>query len=1085
MPDNLQFLDDPDDVPYINQDLTLHVSVNGSDTENDGSNDSPFRSLGKAVDVVRNKQIKKNALVTIQLGNIETNRLGTNKKYFEEEEIVLDFETAKRIKIKGTKTTDHEVVGISYYEAAQDKDGYYCQIIVTNQDKICIGDYLTIYDHFKIKKKDPHHFWVDNSLPFGGSSRSVAVANCYVEAIRCDMILGVHEVVDVSDTVDHDGVHSTLSTELFRPEGLKVGAVTLHIKNHNHTYNKLKETPFYSTLGSMGNKPLYSYAAGGGNSPIQAQQNNIIPPVFYGADMLSNPQTAESNGYEQFYFSSQIQQIEIVDIMVRGYKLSLKPLDGKAFDPRTKTLARDATLLWNDKSLTGINRGIVASYIASYFYKKLIDDLGIDLDLPFYFGKSTNPFVTIDQIVRASKKIRDYLLTGANLLDGVPTWDEENHPGYGFGPFESGAIRKPNEGEGGAPIDTSSYPQEYADNKKVSILLRSYNLYPPINGQLYRPILVKRIQSWYNNNASVNGLQLDRWELKGNKSPFFCGYITPQGWYKKVYSTDPDGFTFSQPIPSLWYIDDPNGYHRLSGTSYPAYIGNTYTTFNKINHKAVGTRSNDRTSSKNLPLVDQAVVAQELAGLTGTSERESKGSMGTIWYAGVVNGDISFGGGGGGTPSVVGGQVFDRYSLGYRTKEIPYTNDAVSGNNDSITTDEFSSSRRRINNTQSVNIRAKCYKSILRFAKNGIKIKSKTKLGLMKDICLVKTGAKNNRSYGISVDEESVLNSTGIAVHGFDCGISARNQSLINLLSDLGDSENPYNKGILNVVDPPAIVSACEIGIESVLKSHINAQRTISSGCKKANYLAAVNSSMDCSNSISVGSEKHGFVCEFNSYMKAINSSSEFNRGIGYCAANSSILVCHRSRSIWNGSHGFMATTKGNMRCFESISRSNNGDGFLAKNKSVISAGANSSNWTNYRREMVKMVEIDLFPGDFSSTVTVLSSLPPHLYQVHIVSPFNDQSLIRLPIIGRSINANPTNGVSVFYHECNSTISEFNAGSGFASETDSLVIADNTISRYNSKVNGEFFVYGWSGLRGSFPTDTLTPFEGSPIGGLP
>ena len=105
----------------------------------------------------------------------------------------------------------------------------------------------------------------------------------------------------------------------------------------------------------------------------------------------------------------------------------------------------------------------------------------------------------------------------------------------------------------------------------------------------------------------------------------------------------------------------------------------------------------------------------------------------------------------------------------------------------------------------------------------------------------------------------------------------------------------------------------------------------------------------------------------------------------------------------------------------------------------------------------------------------VYTMLPPHLFQPTVVVP--PASSIPLPVVVNGINSNPTHGLNVLYHECNSTISEFNFGSGFAAETDSLIVADNTIARYNSKKYGEFFIYGWSGIKGSFPTDSFTPNE--------
>lgn len=1080
MANNLQFLDDPDDVPFINENITLYVGVNGSDDYGSGSVDQPFRTLGKAIDVLRNKVIGINNKVTIQIGEIISSRDGSAKKYFEEEPIEIDFESAKRLKIKGIKPTDHEVIAVSYYDKASDRDGFYCQVLVTNQDKIKIGDYLGIYDHLKMKKANPSYFWVRNNIK-SSLTRMITTNNCYVEAIRADMILGVHEVVDIGPTIEHDGIHSSESSELFEANGLQVGTVTLHIKNDNYTHKRLNETPFWNSLGTKGGDPIYTYAAGAGNSPIEAKQNNVIPPVFYGADMLSNPQTLESNGFEQFYYNNPVQQIEIADIMIRGYQFGIKDLDKRIVDPRTGYVANDATLLWNDKTLNGNDRIIVAGVIASYFYKKMINDLKIDSDLPFYFGKSSDPFISTKSIVKAAKKVRDYLLTGANQLNGVPSWDEDNHPGYGYGPFESGVIRAPI-GEDTTQIDTASYPSEYGNPNKFSWLLRYYNIYPPINGQLYQPTLIKRIKSWYNDNATRNGLQLDRWEKRGNKSPFFCGYITPQGWYKQVYMSGPSGSTGNVLPNSIKMIDDPNGYHRIFGGKYPKYVGNSYSSFKGVESNSSGAFSNERDAVKNMYFVEISNVLNENLGLTSAgaslgNTAAIRGSMGSVWYSGSVN---SFavnenGGDDSANLNVYGGFVFDRYSFGLAENTVIPSNDNIKSKFG------FSAVRQTIEplvSPQTINIRAKCFKSVLRFTNNGIKVAKKSKLGLIKDICLINfdLSKTDRRSYGLLAEEESVINATNIGVSSFSCGISARKQSLINLLCDLGDSNNQYHKDIFSAIDPGAIVTGNGIGIESSIKSHVNAQRTVSSGSKSANYVAIANSSMDCSNSISTASHKHGYVCDFNSYMKALNTFSEFNSGIGYCAVNNSLLICHRSRSLWNGYHGLMASDKSTVKCYEFIARSNDGDGILAKNKSTISAGANSSKWSNYRKEIMDSGYI-VDPQTPDVNYGVYTMLPPHLFQITVVKPMDASINIPLPVVVNSINSNPTHGINVFYHECNSTICEFNSGSGFASETDSLIVADNTISRYNSKKYGEFFLYGWSGVKGSFPTDSFSPIE--------
>lgn len=1083
---SLQFFDDPDDVPSINENITIHVGVNGNDLSTNGSEQAPFRTLGKAIDAIRNKIIEKNKKVTIQLGAASTSRTGGDRKYFEEEEITIDFESAKRLKIKGVTPTNHEVVGISYYDKCSDREGFYCQIVVTNQDKIAIGDYIGIYDHFKIKKKNPSYYWVRDNV---GSKmqRLVTPGNCYAEAIRGDMILGVHEVVDVGQPIGHTGDVGAVSTELFLAEEVQVGTVTVHIKNDNYTYGSLNEVPYYNTLGTLGGKPLWTYAAGSPTSPLKNTGTRYLPMVFYGADdnSLFQPDSIDSENRENFYFTSAVSQIEITDIMTRGFGFDLSPLNGKIVDPRTLQPARDANILWNDRTLTGYNRSIVAAPIATYFYKKMADDLRITDDLPYYFGKTNNPFVTIESIVSAAKKIRDYLLSGAKRLNSVPPWDEDNHPGYGFGPFESGAVRNPI--GGGTEIDKTSYPSEYADRTKESILLRFYNIYPPVNGQMYTPTLLRRIETFYNaygENAGGRlqgtsvGLKLEQWSAVGNKSPFFCGYITPQGWVKQQYISTPTGGQ-GEPLPSLDRTEVNGGYHALFGTDYPIYAANDSTSFNAVAHGTVGALSNDRLATSSLYYVDRDTYLYETLGITtatggsGVTTAE-KGSMGTQWYSGSPNffqtrTDVG--------PGVYGHGVFDRYSFGYRGDDnATGLNDGVRTTSDPVVQDE-SINPQYLYGTQSMNLRAKCFKSVLRFNGTGIKVKSKTKLALLKDLCLVNINTRRNRrNYGLVADEESTINASNIGVSSFSCGISARNQSLVNLLADLGNSTNPNHKGMMEPVDPAAVLTANDIGVESSLKSHINAQRTVSTGSRLANYLSIANSSIDCSNSASVCGFKHGFVTDFNSYMKATNCFSEFNAGVGFSTANNSILVAHRSRSIWNGNHGLLARAKANARCYEFISRSNGGDGILAQAKSVISCGANSPNFANYRESLIDS-DFRLYGTD--DYLGIYAMLIPHLFIVNTVYSYDpaDGNPLETPVPARTINNNPSHGAFVIYHECNNTICEFNCGSGIASETDSMVIADNTISRYNSKKYGEFAVYGWSGLRSSYITDSFIPTE--------
>lgn len=1084
MSKNLQFIDDPDDVPYINESITLHVGIDGSDEENSGAEDAPFRTLGKAVDVVRNKIIGKENFVTIQLGAVRTDRTGyVPKKYFEEEKVKIDFESAKRIKIKGVKPTDHEVVGISYFDKAQDRDGYYCQVLVTNQDKINIGDYIGIYDHVNAKKKDPSYFWV-RSNTFTSYLRMINPNNCYAEVIRGDMILGVHEVVDVGPSVK-----TALPTELFAPQGLEIGVVTLHVKNNNHTYKRLNEIPFYSGIGTKNGEQILRYGTLPGYSPEDSKLSIPIPPIFYGAEMLSRPDDLLSKEYEQFYYAGGIQMIEIVDIMVRGYGLSLSPLDGKIYDdrPGRRSFAKDATLLWNDPTLTRHYRVLVANKIATYFYKKMINDLRLDADLPFYFGKSTDPTITVKELLVAAKKIRDFLLSGAKNIEGVPVWDEKNHPGYGYGPFDTGVYGSPLNNPD--QIDKTSYPREYADENKLSLLLQSYNLYPPINGQMYGPTLVKRITRWYNEIDSLNGLQLERWTAKGYDSPFFCGYITPQGWFKRRWITDNQGYggNSGNDITTLERIESEgklasdgltHGYWEVFGGTKPIYVGNPSTNFNSVANGTVGAYSNDKNVPKNLSIIDESSFNYAYAGVTNggwsgnTGPLYRIGTMGSAWYTGTVNsiGSIA----GGVVPGLLGGVIFDQYSLGYSRGAVGATNDSINDKTTPVINGDNETELDLLHSTQTTILRAKCYKTVVRFGKDGICVDGKTKLGFLKDLCLVGLSTQNQTpTYGLLSDQESVVTASNIAVAGFNYGISAKNQSLINLLADLGDSAI-----VTSVIDPGAICSANGIGIISTNKSHINARRTVVSGSRLANYFTGVNSSLDCSNSVSVCSHGHGYVCDFNSYMKAHNAFSEFNGGVGFCASNNSILVCHRGRSIWNGGEGVLAQNKSQIKALEFISRSNDADGFLAKNKSVITAGQNSTDYSQYRKEFLKasggVGAGTILEDTYYGTET---SLPPFMFRVLVEDPEGGEKVVwRETAVG--INNSPIQGLNVLYHECNSTISEFNAGSGFAADGDSTIIADNTIARYNSKRYGEFFLYGWSGTRGAFATDTFVPREG-------
>lgn len=198
--------------------------------------------------------------VTIKMVEIEGstgNATSPNKYHVFSNPVLIDHPIADRLVIEGVAPSDHSVLGVSYYDAADHRllvksgnfytgteaaseNGYYAQLIITNGNSLKMGEYLAIYDNRYQKYLNPSFFQFRDEVNGRVFATPYPVT---AEKLRASLIIGVHKIVD---KIDLDQRKSTSNQLLNIPNpGNKVDYVTVHIKNFNPTYTLgLKEYTF-------------------------------------------------------------------------------------------------------------------------------------------------------------------------------------------------------------------------------------------------------------------------------------------------------------------------------------------------------------------------------------------------------------------------------------------------------------------------------------------------------------------------------------------------------------------------------------------------------------------------------------------------------------------------------------------------------------------------------------------------------------------------------------------------------------------------------------------------------------------------
>ena len=97
-------------VTVINADVTYYISTTGNDNGT-GASDSPWRTVGKAFDILRDKKIAKTATVRINIADV-VNILSD----YQESEIVIDHPDGERIQIVGQTPVSLIARNYNYYQ---------------------------------------------------------------------------------------------------------------------------------------------------------------------------------------------------------------------------------------------------------------------------------------------------------------------------------------------------------------------------------------------------------------------------------------------------------------------------------------------------------------------------------------------------------------------------------------------------------------------------------------------------------------------------------------------------------------------------------------------------------------------------------------------------------------------------------------------------------------------------------------------------------------------------------------------------------------------------------------------------------
>jgi len=185
--------------------------------------------------------------VVLKFGAIEgsTNDARVNPTYYQfSNPVLIDHAVADKLVIEGVAPSDHSVIGVSYYDAANkgllngsgetysgataaSQNGYFAQLIITNGNSLKIGEYLAVYDNRYQKYLNPSFYKFTDSVNGRIFSTPYPVT---AEKLRASLINGVHKIVDKIDLEASGVTGATVNPET------KVDYVTVHINNYNPTY---------------------------------------------------------------------------------------------------------------------------------------------------------------------------------------------------------------------------------------------------------------------------------------------------------------------------------------------------------------------------------------------------------------------------------------------------------------------------------------------------------------------------------------------------------------------------------------------------------------------------------------------------------------------------------------------------------------------------------------------------------------------------------------------------------------------------------------------------------------------------------
>jgi hypothetical protein len=132
-------------ISVVSSNTSIYVSPNGSDTVNTGSSSSPFKTLGHALETLKNKRISPGVTVTIFVtGAVSFN--GANERHTFSA-TTFEHPDGERIVISGEKATPVTIQSISSYNAnSATTGGYYMEAHLNASSGITVGDFIFIHE---------------------------------------------------------------------------------------------------------------------------------------------------------------------------------------------------------------------------------------------------------------------------------------------------------------------------------------------------------------------------------------------------------------------------------------------------------------------------------------------------------------------------------------------------------------------------------------------------------------------------------------------------------------------------------------------------------------------------------------------------------------------------------------------------------------------------------------------------------------------------------------------------------------------------------------------------------------------------